>query len=218
MIDLVRASRQRCLLVWAGATAAAALALAVLVPAAVASTAGAAGFDDLLVRACTAALALCTAWAWLSTTVVVREARAGRVDAAARRGVPQGLRRLVLRACGLALAGATVVSTAPTATATPDHLQQGTAANASLTDPLVGLPLPERAVGPAARPISSQVRVEPGDTLWGLCAERLVRGGHAPTDAAVAACWPRVHAANRDLLGDDPDLLHPGQALRLPPA
>lgn len=85
----------------------------------------------------------------------------------------------------------------------------------------MGLPLPERAVGPATRPstgpASRPVRVEPGDTLWGLCAERLVRDGHTPTDAAVAACWPRVHAANRDLLGDDPDLLHPGQALRLPP-
>lgn len=216
MIDLVRAPRRRCLLVWVGATAAAALALTALVPTLVPS-AGPSGFDDLLVRGCTTALVLCTAWAWVTTTVVVLEARTGRVAPAGRPGLPRGLRRLVLRACGLALVGASVASTASTASATPDHLQQGTSANAHLTDPLVGLPLPQRAVGAAGQAVSPPVLVEQGDSLWALAAERLARDGDTPTDAEVAAYWPRVHAANRDLIGDDPDLLHPGQALRLPP-
>lgn len=217
MIDLERASTRRCLLVQAVATATAGLLLAVLVPVA---TDPAVGFEAVLVRGCTLALAGCTAWAWLSVTLVVREARVGRLGGTSSRGVPQGLRTLVLRACGLALVGATVAGHGP-AVATPDHLQQGTDLRrglvAPLTDPLVGLPLPQRALGQArARTRVTRVRVEPGDTLWGLAAERLVRDGRRPTDAAVAAYWPRVHLANRDVV-PDPDLLRPGQALRLPP-
>jgi nucleoid-associated protein YgaU len=42
--------------------------------------------------------------------------------------------------------------------------------------------------------------------------------GPDATDAEVAAQWPRWHAANRSVIGDDPDLLLPGQVLRAPHA
>ena len=52
-----------------------------------------------------------------------------------------------------------------------------------------------------------------GDTLWSIAARRL---GEGATDAEVAAAWPRWYAANRDVVGPDPDLLLPGQVLHAP--
>ncbi len=213
MIDATPASAARCLLVWAATTAVAALLLTLLAPA---TLAPAEGFDALLVRGCSAALLACTAWAWLSVTVVIVEAHSGGGRAGSRQGVPRLLRRLVLRACGLALVGAAAVGVAPVA-ATPDHLQQGTVVGAGTVDPLVGLPLPQRAIGAAHRSGRTPLLVRPGDSLWSLSAEHLTGDGARATDAAVAAYWPRLHAANRDVVGADPDLLRPGQALRLPP-
>ena len=40
-------------------------------------------------------------------------------------------------------------------------------------------------------------------------------GGDAP-DAEVAKAWPRWYAANRAVIGSDPDVLRPGQVLRIP--
>jgi nucleoid-associated protein YgaU len=58
------------------------------------------------------------------------------------------------------------------------------------------------------------VAVRPGDSLWTLAARHL---GPGATAAQVADAWPRWWAANRDVVGDDPDLLRPGQLLRPPP-
>ena len=55
--------------------------------------------------------------------------------------------------------------------------------------------------------------VQHGDTLWGLAAAEL---GPDATDSAIAARWPQWYAANRALIGPDPDLLYPGQVLRIP--
>jgi len=56
--------------------------------------------------------------------------------------------------------------------------------------------------------------VQPGDTLWGLAEGSLPAGA---TAAQVAARWPDWWSTNREVVGDDPDLLHPGQTLRAPP-
>jgi nucleoid-associated protein YgaU len=47
--------------------------------------------------------------------------------------------------------------------------------------------------------------VQPGDTLSGIAARFAVRGG-----------WPALYAANRPLIGPDPDLIRPGTILVLP--
>lgn len=57
------------------------------------------------------------------------------------------------------------------------------------------------------------VTVRRGDTLWDLAARHL---GPQATDAEIAAEWPRWYATNRDVVGDDPDLLLPGRQLRAP--
>jgi hypothetical protein len=57
------------------------------------------------------------------------------------------------------------------------------------------------------------VVVTRGDTLWAIARRAL---GVGASDAEVARAWPRWYAANRDVIGPDPDLLRPGQVLRSP--
>src|SRR5580698_4130936 len=57
---------------------------------------------------------------------------------------------------------------------------------------------------PASRPAARYV-VQSGDTLSGIAARFAVRGG-----------WPALYAANRPLIGPDPDVVHPGTVLVLP--
>lgn len=57
------------------------------------------------------------------------------------------------------------------------------------------------------------VVVQPGDTLWSIAARHLPAGSD---DATIAATWPRWHAANVAVVGDDPDVLRPGQVLVVP--
>lgn len=59
----------------------------------------------------------------------------------------------------------------------------------------------------------STVVVGAGDSLWRLAQHAL---GPDATDQEVAAEWPRWYAANADVIGADPDLLVPGQVLRVP--
>ena len=66
--------------------------------------------------------------------------------------------------------------------------------------------------GTTAAPQSVVVR--PGDSLWLIAARRL---GAQASIAEVARAWPRWYAANRGAIGDDPDVIHPGQALVVPP-
>jgi LysM repeat protein len=54
------------------------------------------------------------------------------------------------------------------------------------------------------RPVS-RYAVRPGDTLSGIAARFAVPGG-----------WPALYAANRPLIGSDPDLIRPGVVLVLP--
>lgn len=60
-----------------------------------------------------------------------------------------------------------------------------------------------------------RVVVRKGDSLWSLAAREL---GPRATADAIAARWPDWYAANRHVIGNDPDLILPGQVLRIPPA
>jgi nucleoid-associated protein YgaU len=57
------------------------------------------------------------------------------------------------------------------------------------------------------------VVVRPGDCLWDIAAAHL---GPGATAAEIARAWPRWYAANRAVIGPDPNLIHPGQRL-VPP-
>lgn len=58
-----------------------------------------------------------------------------------------------------------------------------------------------------------EVTVRPGDSLWSLTAARL---GPFASDVDIAREWPRLYQANRDVIGESPHVLRPGQVLRLP--
>lgn len=82
-----------------------------------------------------------------------------------------------------------------------------TVRRATPADPLV---VPAPRADPQAQ---DAVAVRRGDTLWDIAARHLPAGA---LDADIAAAWPRWHAANATVIGDDPDLLLPGQLLRVP--
>ena len=76
-------------------------------------------------------------------------------------------------------------------------------------DPSWGSPTRAR---PGAYP-QDEVVVRRGDTLWDIAARYL---GPSATDAEIARTWPQWFAANRTVIGSDPDRLVPGQLLRPP--
>jgi hypothetical protein len=58
-----------------------------------------------------------------------------------------------------------------------------------------------------------EVTVRRGDTLWDIAAAHLSADA---TDAEIADEWQRWFQANRSVIGPDPDLILPGQVLRVP--
>jgi hypothetical protein len=212
----------RCVLVWATGSAAFAGAVLTAGPRAVeAGTAARTVTFDLLpldraLSDSAAAVAVgCAVWGWFVMTVTVVEAARG-ADAAVRRlgagcRAPHGVRRLVLLGCGAAI----LSTTSPAALA--DEGAPGPAQGAAL---LSGLPLPDRAVAPTRStaapsrtgPRPRTVVVSPGDTLWSIAAEELPAGA---SDQRITTRWHVVYAANRALIGPDPDVIRPGQRLHL---
>ncbi|WP_281280308.1 LysM peptidoglycan-binding domain-containing protein [Nocardioides eburneiflavus] len=166
---------------------------------------------DALVAGCATLLAVALGWLWLVTSATAAQVLAG--------AAPSGdgtTRRLVLLACGVAVVAGTAV---------PAHADGGGDAGRAV-EQLVGLSLPDRAVAPSApsaeprtRPVAAtrtgsghgeRYVVRPGDSLWSIAQAHPARGDD------VERRWRAIWAANRDVVGADPDLIHPGQALRLP--
>jgi len=210
MNQLASGGRVRCLVVWSTVSAAAALVVAWVAPdlrgagsAVRAEGLAAQPFERVVVGLAAAALVGCAAWAWAVTGIVVGLALAGRSRAEVR-GVPRWLRAGVLLACGLAVVGAGSAARAD------DETVRARADRAPLA--LDGLPFPDRVVGGPQAPLRMHL-VAPGDTLWDIAAADL--GSH-PAGSRITAHWHRIHAANRAVIGADPDLIRPGQVLRIP--
>lgn len=64
-----------------------------------------------------------------------------------------------------------------------------------------------------ASALVEHVTVRRGDSLWSIVARHL---GPGASDTEIAHEWPRWFAANAAVIGDDPDLILPGQQLTPP--
>ena len=73
---------------------------------------------------------------------------------------------------------------------------------------------------PAPAPVSARTHVVvPGDNLWRIATEELVRvsGVARPSDAAIVPYWRAVVEQNRATLrSGDPSLIYPGEIVTLP--
>jgi hypothetical protein len=210
------ASLARCLLVLLAVTSGALALVVGLSPDLLAlgrAVPSGAPFDEVLVQVCELAITGCAAWLWLATAVVALDAARGRRRG--RRGGPAAVRRVVLAAGGVALVGGL-----------------GAPAHADGRSPLQGLPLPDRATttthvshvfaraaahhdraAPPSQRQRSFVVVEPGGTLWAIARADLPPN---TPDAAVSRRVREIHQANLSVIGTDPDLIRPGQRLRMP--
>lgn len=210
------------------------------------SLTGASRLDRLLADVAALGLVLvllATAVSTLASVLVAVRARARpgvRRSATLERSLaPPLVRRLVATAVGvgaLTAAGATAATASPAdapsaaAPMVPAWPAAGTSAGLDGTDradraggaaplaaPGVGRSrdAPRASVPPGEPAVQhgSDVVVTSGDTLWDIAAAHLPRG--APPEA-VAAQWPRWWSANRAVIGDDPDLIVPGQRLHEP--
>lgn len=94
----------------------------------------------------------------------------------------------------------------PGGTATTKASGGGNAASTASLPGQRALPAqPARNVGPTAVPtVREMYTVTPGDSLSKIARDERVQGG-----------WKRLYDANRPVVGDDPDLIHPGQRLTL---
>jgi LysM domain len=198
--------------------------------------------DDLVGAMAATALLLMFAWVWV---VLIAHAAAalpgvvGRVgDAVAAAVTPAVCRGAVRLVLGLvtvaapftpaaAFAGGSAATTTSTADVDKDFADlPGIERPAMVAGWVPSVPPPRP---PAAAPHSDvrlvatspsepeavldEVVIRRGDTLWDIAARAL--GTHA-TAAEIATEWPRWYAANRDVIGADPDVIHPGTVLQAP--
>ena len=179
-----------------------------------------------------------------ATALLERNGRT-RTAAVTRKLSPALMQRLVLAALSVQLmsgpaAHAGVMLPGPEWTPTPDRV-----ASAASAEPLS---VKERSENPAtppsdidpgwqpAAPVASPgllaapavraaeeakteeagaVAVLAGDTLWDIAAQAM---GPGASDVEIAMRWPRWYEANRAIIGQNPDVLLPGQILQPPSA
>jgi LysM repeat protein len=149
-------------------------------------------FAGVLGAVATVVVGVCALWIWCITTSATLEALHGVHDVELR-GLRGGVRRLVLAGCGVALAAAV-------APAQADDL--GTVAGQ-----------PPQPITAGASPVSGDHTVHAGDSLWSISAAHL---GPGATDADITREWHSLWRANAATVGEDPDLIEPGQRLQLP--
>lgn len=140
--------------------------------------------------------------------------RAHRVPTSLTALTPAGVRRVAERAVAAGLLTATLAAPA---------------AHASGSDPLpppaLRVPTTIEQADPGPRPpapSAETVTVAEGDHLWGIAARALAAARGVPADALapadLARYWAATVAVNRATVrSGDPDLIHPGELIRIPP-
>lgn len=194
---------------------------------------GSPSFPEALGSLLELALLLVAAW----TALVLGACRVGGPTAAvAVRLVPRAARGVLVAGVVTGL----TVGTAHAAPTPPPAPGSSSAAAVPAPTTLDGLVLPDRPDAPASsgpepattveppgphreatrsEPAADRsgrrdvVVVRPGDSLWSIAADRLGAGAGVADVARACEHW---YAANRDVVGPDPDVLQPGQRLVAP--
>lgn len=104
-------------------------------------------------------------------------------------------------------------STLPSIESDPSKIEPRWQPRAPATEPGLLGSLPRRTAEKPASPGQRTVVVSRGDSLWSIAARQL---GPMASDVDIALHWPKWYAANRQVIGDDPGLLVPGQILQPP--
>lgn len=187
-------------------------------------------FEQALATLCAAGALLLSAWCVLMLVSVITAQLAVRVgrwpghllvacSRICRFLTPRVIRRVVHAAVGGAVAvgplvGAGTAFAVPTPTPATPHSQVGPGERGfsgwDLDWPRSTAPSSAPAEYPADR---EEYVVIPGDTLWDIAAKHL---GPDATPADIAAEWPRWYAANKEVVGPNPDFILPGEHLRPP--
>lgn len=172
--------------------------------------------------------------------------RNGRTRAAAvtRKLSPALMRRIVLAALSVQLlsgpaAHAGAIPPGPAWTPTQDRVASAPASAEPLAvkerpenpatplsdidpgwQPAAPVADPGLLAAPAVRAVeqagieTEAVAVLAGDSLWDIAAHAM---GPGASDVEIAMQWPRWYEANRAIIGQNPDVLLPGQILQPPP-
>lgn len=170
----------------------------------------------LVVDAATTLVLVAGTWLMVATVAtVVAQTAPGSVARRCPNLAPVVWRRLVI---GLLGTGVLAMPVFLTGTATATGGDRGPTPGSASLHELDGLPYPDRPTAAPAEPTAPApgaprpVVVRQGDSLWSIAAA----SDPAATDAQVAGRWPQWYAANRRLIGPDPDLLIPGTVLDPP--
>lgn len=154
------------------------------------------GFESLLHLGALAALSGCAGCFAMTLAVLVWEHRHG--PGPLGRLCPRSCRRWLVALCSAGVAVGVVAPCSAAPADTGGH--QAAAGLPSLDRPLSGV----RTAG--------HIVVRPGDSLWSLVRAR--HPGEGP--GAIARRVRALYLANATLIGDDPDVICPGQVLRVP--
>jgi nucleoid-associated protein YgaU len=198
--------------------------------------------DDILGALANAAGLAVVAW-WIVSMILATSAavleKVGKKRAAAAVGIfcPGFMRRLAMAALSVQLlsapvAGAVQPPAGPASVPAQEvavsaawhptgedprqapELQPHWRPHAPVIDPGLVAAQPVRAAQSISQ-APGEVTVLAGDTLWDIAAREL---GPAATDVDVALHWPRWYQANKATIGQNPDVLLPGQILKSPSA
>lgn len=103
------------------------------------------------------------------------------------------------------------------ATVAPPVVRLTDAAEAEGDDPASGSATDTRQATVQLDRARTPYIVQSGDCLWRIAREALAaRGVAEPSSIEIARFWPVIYDANRSLIGDDPNLIYPGQSLQIP--
>ena len=113
---------------------------------------------------------------------------------------------------GAGIRTAPATTSAPGPSATTTTAPAPTPAEETRTPPALG-PLGPAPHTPSPSSGARRVTVVRGDSLWAIAARHL---GPQATRQQVAHEWPRWYAANREVIGPNPNLIRVGQVLTAP--